>query len=173
MIKRFFIYNKLGLPVLSIALMLICYQLALKKTLEAWQAHRQLVLQQNETAGLSTEPGYLTRKNLNLNRLIAAYRVDTLNFRNTAITQIALIAQQHGAKLVAVPVNTLVLGDGQVLVNQVRLEGDFFSLLKTAQKLYELPGTGFLRSVSIKKFDAYQANAKSRLYMDVYITALQ
>lgn len=147
----------------------ISYQLAFKKTIEAWQIGKDLKDKQNLKADLSYQPGYLKRKNANLDSIISRYRADTANFRNSSISTISVIAEKQGVKLSEVPVQDASFNSEKVVIQKLTFEGDFFSITKTLNVLQGTKGIGFVRSVSYR----LGRTDEGKLFADVYIEILK
>jgi len=173
MMKAFFIKNKYGLWILSAALVFICYQLALKKTVEDWQLNNRLKTQLNNAGDLSYQPAYLERKNDNLSRLVKSYSADTANFRSDIIDRIASVAAEGKVKVTSVPLPDVGSPDERLIMQQLVLEGTYAALMMTAQKLYALQGIGIVRSVMLKMPPRSQSPQKKLLVMQVYIAAIR
>ncbi|TFF36212.1 hypothetical protein [Mucilaginibacter psychrotolerans] len=173
MMKAFFITNKYGLWILSAALLLISYQLALKKTVEAWQLNNRLKAQSDNAGDLSYQPAYLERKNDNLNKLIKSYSADTADFRSDIIDKVASVAAEEKVKLTSVPLPDVIPQDEHLITQQLVLEGSYTALMRTVQKLYALQGIGLVRSVTLKMPTQRQSSKNKPLVMQVYIAAIR
>jgi hypothetical protein len=60
--KLFLVRKDLVLAIGTLLLVIACYQLAVKQTVQLWQLHRQLVLQAGEADGVSYQPDYLVKR---------------------------------------------------------------------------------------------------------------
>ena len=157
----------------SLILAVFCYELAFKKTLELWRTHSRLTQELQQSSDLSTSPGYLARKNENLDHIISAYRLDSVSFRNRAVNEIADLADQQQVKFITVPADDPLYHAPGFILQKLDFEGDFFSLLKLVNKLQATAGIGLLRSVSwmTKKSlseDPVHNNGK-KLILEVYM----
>lgn len=158
----------------AILLLVVAYRLAFRKTIEQWQLHSQLEARMANTGNTDYQPAYLSRKNANLSRIIRRYKADTSLFRNTSVTQVSLIAQRNGAKLVNIPSQDMEQDTGKIILEKLELTGDYFSLLKTAAVLNRTPDIGWLRSVSL--FEVYKFDAKENtrsIHMEVCLEILK
>lgn len=81
MIKQAQIKKEYLLLVASVVMLVVCYQLAFKKTFEAWHLHKQLETQLSQSANTNFQPGYSERKSANISRLLNLYKADTVNFQ--------------------------------------------------------------------------------------------
>ena len=152
-----------------VALMLIGYQLAFKRTIEAWQINKQLKEQQTSGTNLSYQPGYLKRKSANQDSAISRYRADTATFRNYSISAISIIAEKRGVKLSEVPVQDASFINGRFTIQKLTFEGDFFSMTKTLNDLQKTKDIGVVRSVSYR----LSRTAEGKLFADVYMEILK
>lgn len=156
----------------TLVLFWICYQLAFKRTIEAWQLHSQLNSQLTRQADVSYQPGYLERKNSNLSRIIASFRIDSVMFRSNTITEIAALAEKEDAKLSAVPTEQLYYHTEHYILQQVEFEGDSFSLISLLNTLQKANNIGYVRSVSFKvKANHHNREEGKKLLMDVFLEA--
>src|SRR5579863_7541671 len=103
MLKQFNIKKEYGLVAASILLLLIAYQFAFKKTIEAWQLHRDLKRQVQQSGDISVQPGYLERKQRNLDKIISLYQADSVNFRSNNLSTISSVAGLDDVRLSEVP----------------------------------------------------------------------
>jgi hypothetical protein len=150
-------------------LMFIGYQLAFKKTIEAWQINKGLTGQQVLSANLSYQPGYLKRKSANLDSVISRYQVDTAGFRNTSISTISIIAEKRGVKLSEVPVQDASFNIEKAVIQKLTFEGDFFSITQTLNDLQRTKEIGFIRSFSYR----LSRTVEGKLFADVYMEILK
>jgi hypothetical protein len=150
--------------------LLLCYQLAFKKTLEAWQTNKQLQAKLAQAADLNYQPAYLERKNNNLGRIIDRYKTDTAAFRSNSISTIASIAEKEQVKLSEVPVQNPLFHSGQFTIQKLSFEGGFFALIKVVNQLQALKGIGMVRSVDFKTTETRSgSNLSKKLMVDVYL----
>ncbi|MGY3214534.1 hypothetical protein [Mucilaginibacter sp. HD30] len=152
-----------------VLLLLIGYQLDFKKTIEAWQINRKMKEQQALGADLSYQPGYLKRKNANLDNEISRYRADTAAFRNSSIGTISIIAEKQGVKLSGVPVQDASFNTEKVIVQKLTFEGDFFAITKTLNDLQKTKDIGVIRSVTYHT----SRMAGEKLIADLYLEILR
>src|SRR5665213_1775802 len=87
----------------AIIALLISYQLAFKRTIEAWHIHTGLEKQLAQSSEVAYQPGYLERKDNKLDKIINLYKADTLDFRSNIIGVISSIAERENVKLTEVP----------------------------------------------------------------------
>jgi len=164
------IFNKERLFVVGIFLLLVIgYKLAFKKTIEAWQTNKALKDQQTMSSNLSYQPNYIRRKNANLDSLIGRYKVDTINFWNSNISTISLIAEKQHVALSEVPVQDPSFNTENVIIQRLTFEGDFFSITKTLNDLQKADKVGFVRSVTYR----LDKREEEKLLADVYLEILK
>jgi hypothetical protein len=153
-----------------IILLWLGYKLAFKQTLQAWQINRQLNAQLEQSANLSYQPGYLQRKNANLNKVINLYKADTATFRNNSISIISSIAEKENVKLSEVPPQDPFFNTDKFIVQKLSFEGDFFSLSQTLHDLQNVNGIGMIRSASYKLTgNGVNPNEVKKLVLEVYL----
>lgn len=118
---------------------------------------------------MSYQPGYLKRKNANLDSVIFHYQADTNSFRNNSISTISFISQKHGVKLSEVPIQDPSFRTERFIIQKMSFEGDFFSLTKTLNELQQTRGIGVIRGVSFR----LNRLTEGKLFSDVYIEILR
>jgi len=150
MLKKLPIKKEYLLIVGTLLLLLISYHFAFKNTIEAWQSHRQLQTQLAQSSDLNYQPGYLERKNNNLDQLIALYKADTAAFRSNIISTIAGIAEKQNVKLSDVPVQDISFQTDHSIIEKLEFEGDYFALVKVASQLQSTSGIGVIRGETLK-----------------------
>jgi len=150
-------------------LLLLCYQLAIKRTIEAWHQHQQLKKQVARSADLSYQPGYLERKRLNLDKILRHYNADTTNLRSNLLSNISSIAEEQNVVLSEVPGKDASFNRSPFSLEKLSFEGDYFALLKTLNKLQSTVQAGIIRSVSLHlKKNMGNIEKENSLVMDVY-----
>jgi len=167
MLSRLNIKKEYLLIAASILALLVAYQVAFKKTIEAWQLHSDLKRQISQSTDLGYQPGYLERKNANLDKIIKLYKADTNNYRSIILSDIVSIAEQEKVKLSQVPTQDAVYHSSQFLIQKLSFEGDFFSLIRTINRLSVMRNIGFVRSVGLKSQRAANYNQSERIVMDI------
>jgi len=151
-------YLLLGAVVL---LLVLCYQLAFRKTADAWHIHKQLQSQLAQSSNVNFQPGYSERKSANIGRILNLYKADTINFRSNIISRISSIAEKENVKLSELPTEDLARHQKQLIIQKLGFEGDYFSLIKTINHLQATSGIGIMRSITIKKPDLHTLQGQS------------
>lgn len=170
MFKQIPVKKEYLLAAATAVLLLFCYQLAFKKTLEAWQVNRQLKAQAARAADLSYQPAYLERKNSNLARILARYQTDTLAFRSSTINTIAAIAAKEQVKLSEVPVQNPFYHADRFMIQKLGFEGGFFALEKVLDQLQASKDIGMVRSADFKVVEVRAGSKPVRqLVLEVYL----
>lgn len=149
-------------------LLIICYQLAFKKTIGAWQLNKRLKSQLEQSSDMSVQPGYTERKNINLDRILDLYKADTLNFRSNTISRISSVAETENVKLAEVPNRDPIYSNGQFLIQKLDFEGDYFSLMKVFQRLGQTRDAGIIRSAVFKGRRQADNEKAKKLIMELY-----
>jgi hypothetical protein len=158
----------------SLLLLVISYELAFKRTLEAWQLHSRLKKQLTEATSLRDQPAYLERKNHNLDQIIDLYRTDTTTFRSNAISAIASIAEKEHVKLSEVPTQDPTYHSGSFIIQKLDFEGDFFALTKMYSQLQTARGIGVPRSAAFRVVRLRAGDQDSKkLVLEVYLEAVK
>jgi len=156
----------------TIVLLLLSYQFAFKRTIEAWQINKNLKTQIARSSDLSLQPAYLERKSNNLNKILSLYKTDTVAFRSNIISTISLIAEKQGVKLSDVPLQNALYRSDKYIIQKLSFEGGYFSMVKVLDQLQNSPGIGTLRSVTLKLQKANSNSSESsNIIMDVYFAA--
>jgi len=169
MLEKFKIKNEYLLIAGTLLLLIVAYRLAFARTIEAWQLHNRLQKRVQQSGDVSYQPGYLERRNHNFNKILRLYQADTINYRSNILSVIALIAQGEDVKLSEVPsVDPSYHTDGSLL-EKLRFEGDYFSLLKVLNRLQSTGNIGIIRSAAIMAIKMPSSHNESRkVVMDVY-----
>ena len=169
--KRYFNSNHLFTAGVF-ALCIICYQLAFKKTVEAWQENRQLKLQVEKSVSPGASPAYTERKDANLTKILELYQADTVNLRSNTISNIALAADAADVKLAQVPAPDAVTQSLDAHFQKLDFEGDYFSLLKVLQRLERFHGVGRVRSAVIRQGHETANESGKKLVMELYFESI-
>lgn len=168
-IKKEYLFIAAVLILLSIS-----YQLAFKKTLEAWQVNKQLKAQIAQASDLSIQPAYLDRKNNNLSKIIALYKTDTIAFRSNIISTISLIAQKGNVKLSNVPLEDPLFRNDNFRIQKLSFEGGYFDLLKVLDALNNYKNIGVTRAVLFRLVNSAPNNSENKkLTMELYVEDLK
>jgi hypothetical protein len=135
----------------SFLLLLIGYLLAFKSTITLWQEHKRLAQQLSQSADISVQPAYLSRKSANVDSIVRSYRIDSAAFRNNVISNVATIAEANRVKLTTIPPDDPLYHTPHFIIQKLIFNGDFFDLLKMVNQLQNTNGIGMLRSVAWKR----------------------
>lgn len=174
MLKQLANKNEYLLAAGTALLFFLCYQLAFKATIEAWNLNRQLRAQQVSAGGMSYQPEYLVRKNTNLDTIIAHYKVDSVTWRNYAISTVALEAEKLNVKLSAVPAQGDLFQTDKYSIQRLGFEGDFFHLVKLLRQLQHIHDIGYVRSVTLKTRELRSGrDISAQLYMELYLEVIK
>jgi hypothetical protein len=172
--KQVAAFKKYLLPLASVLLLIIGYQLAFKATLSAWQVNRQLKDQVGRLSRLDLQSGFLERKETNLQSIIARYKIDTLTSRNAVINKIALIAETENVKLTEVPMQDPFYHTETFVLQRLIFEGDYFSLLRALNKLQAASDMGIIRTVSLKAAPHSQTVKLNSLpQLEIYLESIK
>lgn len=170
MLKQLNLKKEYGLVAAAIVALLLCYQLAFKKTVTAWQLNRNLNQQLVRSADVSYQPGYMERKSNNLDKIISLYKADTVNFRSNILETISSIAERENVKLSEVPSRDPIYHTSQFIIEKLDFEGDYFSLVKTLNQLQSVPQIGLIRAATLKSVGTHSSNDESKkTVLEVYL----
>ncbi|MDB5145470.1 MAG: hypothetical protein JWQ66_4183 [Mucilaginibacter sp.] len=154
----------------AVILLLVSYQMAFKKTIEAWQLNYSLKRQLAQSTDVSYQPQYQERKNANLGKIIDLYKVDTMEFRNNIIGNISVIAEKENVKLTEVPTSDPHYHSTQFIIQKLNFEGDYFSLIKVLNQLEKANGMGVMHSATIKTTKPISEDKKEKkLVLEIYV----
>jgi hypothetical protein len=158
----------------SILFFLVCYRFSFSHTVEAWKLRRELQQKIKASADLSYQPGYLERKDNNLNHIIGRFKIDTTTLRSNMITTIALQAEKMQVRLSRVPIQSVSNPGDKYVVQRLDFEGDYFSLCKLLGQLQSSEATGLVRAVDITSGKATDNNPeKKKLNMRLFIATIK
>ena len=150
MLKKIAVKNEYFLIAGTLLLLFLSYELAFKKTLEAWQLNSNLKSRLLQSNNIAVQPEYLKRKNTNLDKLIGLYKADTTVLRNNLINIVSLLANKENVKLSEVPVQDPANISEHFIIERLHFEGDYFSLMRLSEKLQKENNIGMVRSESWK-----------------------
>lgn len=169
MLEKFKIKNEYLLIAGALLLLIVAYRLAFARTAEAWQLHSRLLKRVQQSGDASYQPGYLERRNHNFDQILQLYKADTVNYRSNILSLISLIAEGENVKLSEVPSADPSYHTEDSLIEKLRFEGDYFSLLRVLNRLQATANVGVIRSVAVKaiKMPSSQNEARKTV-MDVY-----
>ena len=160
--------------VATILAFLLCYQLAFKKTIAAWQIHRQLTTQMARANDLSYQPAYMERKSMNLSRVIGLYKADTVTFRSNTISRIAGIGEKENVKLSEVPLQDPLYHTDKFILQKLVFEGSFFAITNVLNQLQNTPDIGLVRAFTYRSIGIKSSNDEARkLVLEVYIEMIK
>lgn len=147
-------------------LVVTCYQLAFKRTIEAWQLHKGLERQIQQSSDVSVPPGYLNRKDRNLDGLLNLYKPAD-NSRDELINRVAEIAESEHLKVEEVPhPDTSAEGAGYV-IQRLLFSGEYLAMLRTLQKLEQNKEVGMIRSLTLKTARATESKNGKDLSLEI------
>jgi len=153
--------------------MFICYQLAFKPTIEAWNYNQELKERAAASNTANGKPLYQVRKKRNLDTLIARFRIDTAVFRNQVLTRTGLVSQKQNVRLTDIPMPDALSSAGGYLVQKLILEGKYADLLRTLDQLRSTAEIGFIRSVALQMPDRDKPAKQQVLHMTVYVETIR
>jgi hypothetical protein len=174
MLKQVPIKKEYLLIAAAIVLLLLCYQLAFKKTVAAWQIYKQLKAQIAQASDLSYQPAYLERKNSNLSKIIGRYKTDTVTFRSNTISAVSSIAEKENVKLSEVPLQDPIYHTDEFIIQKLNFEGGFFALTKVLNRLHATAGIGVVRSATYKVTNLRSGVLDTKkLVLEVYLETVR
>lgn len=147
---------------------IIGYQLAFKRTIEAWQLNHKLKDQLSASTNLSYQPDYQKRKNANLDKVIRRYQADTLILRSNSIAVVANVASKYNVRLSELPVQGESPNEESFMIQKITFEGDFYSLTKTLHELQSTKDIGIVSSATY----LLNSGTDKKLSLDVYLTVI-
>lgn len=157
------------LGISALLLLVISYQLAFKKTIEAWQINKKLKSELVQAADLGVEPAYIERKNNNLSKVLGLYKADTVAFRNNTINTISAIAERENVKLSGVPSQDPLFYNEKFTIQKLSFSGGYFALTKVFAQVEKTPGIGRIRSATYKVLNPQQTGGSGRtLSLELY-----
>ncbi|HEY9001295.1 MAG TPA: hypothetical protein VIM89_08070 [Mucilaginibacter sp.] len=168
--QRGIMESKWILPAFVATLALLGYLLAFKNTIRAWQENTKI----NEMLATYTTPGrsigYDKRRLTELGQLLGRLKADTAGFRSNTLSQVAEIAGKENVKLTEVPAAGLISQSRSIRLQKLSFEGDYFALLKALYRLEHAAGTGFIRSVALRKEVSLENDEKpQKMILDIYL----
>ncbi|OJW17955.1 hypothetical protein [Mucilaginibacter sp. 44-25] len=165
--------KRYAVPVASILFLLLCYQLAFKKTLEAWQLHRRFQQELSTAQGIGSTPALMIRKQRNLDRIVQHFRWDTTSYRSSIIEQISKFSSAQKVGFHTLPQREPGLQSDQLQVERVVLNGTFPDLLKMLHTMEQTSSLGVVRSIKISSPDEHAEKKGNSLEMSVYLMSVR
>lgn len=153
----------------SLLLLLICYQLAFKKTWEVLMINQKLKATIASASDLSQQPKFLIRKLKDINQTLLRYRSDSTSLRAATLTAIAAIAIQNQVKLNEVPLEDPSFHNNQFIIQQLTLSGDYVGLMKTLNALEATKNIGVIHSLSIRKDKLNSLSEVSKTSLELFL----
>ena len=128
----------------------ICYQFAIKNTLDAYKQNQKLAgaLRGNSVGKLPV--GFMKRKSQNLDKILIKYTLDSATFKGRAVGEIASIAEEENLKLIEIPIMEPFYNTEYFLIQRIDFEGDYYSIVKFIKRVQSRNNVGVLRSLSMK-----------------------
>jgi hypothetical protein len=166
--KKNWINKKYGVIGGSLLLLILCFELAFKNSFEAYQTNQNLKAQLSQTSELSYQPGYLHRKEQNLDAILSHYRSDSSALRGNTIANLSRLAEKGNVKLSEVPVEDPVFHTDQYIIERLKFVGDFKSLVKTLDYWEVSEGMGISRSIVMKTLKSDEP-ANQKIVMEVLL----
>lgn len=135
-----------------VLLFLLSIRFAFWRTYEAWKINRQLTAQLSNAASVSYQPGYLERKNHNLDQTLTLFKGDTAHYRSAVLTALSSVAERENVKITGVPDgnDASVTPSSSSQVQSIILEGDFFALTRFLHGAEQATGIGRVRSAQYR-----------------------
>ncbi|PTQ92460.1 hypothetical protein C8P68_11260 [Mucilaginibacter yixingensis] len=153
----------------TLLLLVISYRLAFQKTIEAWQLNNRLtkaLIQQND---LSYQPGYLERKQHNLQQVISRYRIDSTTFRNNTLARLSEMASTNQCRIIELPSDAQETHAAKYIINKVVFEGDYAGLVKLLDAIEKAKDAGVLRSANFSTTRHDQLQTEGRLTLTAWL----
>ena len=154
-------------------ILLICYQMAIRKTVAAWRVNLDLKKERSQTTDISTSTTYLLRKHKNLEAIVHRYTEDSTTFRSDIISRVALIASKNNISVNSVPGAAANLQTPELGVEKLELQGRFFPLLTTLQAIEHGEHIGTVRSLKISKTRPSASPTDEMLHMEVFLEVIK
>jgi hypothetical protein len=175
MLEKLLPYKTYVLSLGCLILLWTGYQLALKKTWEAYLLHRQLSTQLGAASDISYPPAYLERKGQHLTELLGKYTSDTLSFKNKVISAVSPLAESGHCKVVAVSSDvSSAFTTVDYQVQKVSLSGAYVPLVQLLQRIEASSQAGLVRSAVWHMVELHNGVRNSKqLILDIYLLDLK
>lgn len=152
---------------ISVLLLVVCYQLAFYRTIDALNINKALQSKNALASDLTGEPGALNRQLENLDKALSQYQSDSASLRANALTIISSVAKTNNARLEEVPVEDPMFHSPQFTIQRLAFSGDFNALVKTLYRLESTQKIGMIRSVSIRSSKNIETHPSQKNVMDL------
>jgi hypothetical protein len=132
----------------TVVLTLLSIRFAIWNTFQAWKINKQLTNQMEQASNLSFQPGYLERKNKNLDTILRGFKVDTVNYHGVLLSAISSIAEQRNIRIVGLPdaSSNPYYCTKHFAIQKIELEGSFADLTRFYHQLENEPAIGKVRA---------------------------
>jgi hypothetical protein len=136
-----------------ILLLLLSWNLALKKTYEAILLNRQLSKANQEANNLSSNPEYLKRKAVALTHILNRYQVDSSEWKNGFWLNVSAVVANRGLEVIYQPEkNSLVRDSASTELKQsIQFRGEFKGLVQLLDSMERSKGLGKIVSARFEK----------------------
>jgi len=143
--------NKLLLPIAGVTIVL-CWFLAINKTVDAVQLNRQLHSQITSNDDLSFNPEHTERKLATLATILKSYKVNETEWSNQLWMKASAIAAKQGVGIDYTMTKPLAEPDTTTLGKKETLYcyGNFLQLIKLVDTLEQIPAIGKISALQIK-----------------------
>ncbi|MBC7914023.1 MAG: hypothetical protein H7Y07_07865 [Pyrinomonadaceae bacterium] len=150
MIKNLLKRRDLILVIGIVFFALICYQFAIKNTLDAYNQNQKLAGALNNNSVGKLPLDFMKRKSQNLDKILIKYALDSATFKGRAIGEVASIAEEEHLKLIEIPLMDPFYNTEYFLIQRIDFEGDYYSIVKFINRVQKQRNVGVLRSLSMK-----------------------
>jgi Tfp pilus assembly protein PilO len=160
--------NKNKLVIASLILViLLAYEFAIKKTLEARNSYLQL---QNSSIGSADIPQQLTllkKKKIYLDSILEKHRIKATSYENNILNKLNEYADEHSLKIVEFKKPHVVVQDSHVVnTYEFTVEGPYNSLIKLVHTIEQKTRFG---EVSHLKFEKKKNLKTGKYYLQVRV----
>lgn len=167
---------KLMIP-LALLLGLVAWQLAFKKTWEAYRKYSALSDTEDPAgtlSALSISPAYSASRKKVVDVLYERYRVDTLNWKNQLWNHCAVLSGKYGCSVQTFPAwKPLNYNSTTLLRQEVVFAGNYAGLLRLQQALDTLKGIGLLAGLSYIRNEREQQTSLKLQLLGLPVTKMK
>ena len=160
---------------ICLVLVLLCWQLAFKKTFAAVALNHELELKDQDKSAMAYNPNYLEQKHKVLGQLLSRYTVDSVAWKNDFWLAISRISELNRVNVEYNPGKLKLLGDSSDVTarQNISFEGDYGNLVRLLDSLEKTKGIGLISSLGFRTKKKQGFDALQKLYLDCSISVIK
>lgn len=159
----------------TVVLLLLCWPLAFRKTIDALSLNRKLSLLDEDKGKLSFNPEYLEQKHRVLSKLVASYTIDSAQWKNEFWLNVSRSAAGKGIAVSYTPEQAKEQDkdkDSKVIRQSILFGADYRHLVTLLDTLEKMKGVGFITSAKFDKVKGIHTEGNDKLILKTVFSVL-